>query len=62
MDLFLIFLRIDNYASDISEKEIMYAFLNQYYKKNEKPKILLTNVLPENKNLNEKFFYLLKSN
>ena len=50
------FPKIDNYASDISEKEIMYAFLNQYYKNNEPPKIVLTNVLPQNKNLLEKYF------
>ena len=34
----------------------MYAFLNQYYKNNEPPKIVLTNVLPKNKNLLEKNF------
>ena len=52
------FPKIDNYASDISEKEIMYAFLNQYYKKMNRPKIVLTNT-PKNKIYLKSIFHLL---
>ena len=50
------FPKITNYSNDITENEIMYAFLNQYYKNNDIPKLILVNKIPQHKSLLEQLF------
>ena len=50
------FPKITDYGDDLKENEIMSAFLNQYYKNNEAPKLIIVNVIPEQKKLLEELF------
>ena len=50
------FPKITDYGDDLKENEIMSAFLNQYYKNNDAPKLIIVNVTPEQKSLLEELF------
>ena len=50
------FPKITDYGDDLKENEIMSSFLNQYYKNNEAPKLIIVNVTPEQKSLLEELF------